>query len=446
LSTDVSSFESSFDAHSGGACPWCCRIAAEGPSNSLLHACDGGSADDWLWAPCAAELEPECPAAAADVLAHFQWHWQRRQPVVVRNVKGKAEWTQDLLGKLLQRSTYTVQKVDGSALRCADKGQRFLTSLYDGGGELLRVSDFPKTTSMMKLAPRLCADFLDSLPFKAYTNPNSVLNLVSHMPPDAVVKPDLGPKLYAASGRPEERGDGDSLTLLHQDMADAVNVLLQTGSGGGEASVCAGPWATNYAELSSEAYADSLLRSAQLQSAFPWLKLMPDVRQPVTVGAFSNGPAGAVWHLFRTSDRLALNGWLLARAAAEKASDTPREVFARPPAYYEPGSNPVHSQAFFLTSSELQALENETGIRPWTVEQRTGDAVFIPAGCPHQVRNLVGCVKLAVDFVSPESLRECAVLTTEFAADKIPDKLQAKTILLCAAQKAAQALGHNVYT
>ena len=28
------------------------------------------------------------------------------------------------------------------------------------------------------------------------------------------------------------------------------------------------------------------------------------------------------------------------------------------------------------------------GIEPWTFIQKVGDAVFIPAGCPHQVRNL----------------------------------------------------------
>lgn len=29
-----------------------------------------------------------------------------------------------------------------------------------------------------------------------------------------------------------------------------------------------------------------------------------------------------------------------------------------------------------------------SGIEPWTFVQKLGDAVFIPAGCPCQVRNL----------------------------------------------------------
>ena len=28
------------------------------------------------------------------------------------------------------------------------------------------------------------------------------------------------------------------------------------------------------------------------------------------------------------------------------------------------------------------------GIEPWTFVQKLGEAVFIPAGCPHQVRNI----------------------------------------------------------
>lgn len=33
------------------------------------------------------------------------------------------------------------------------------------------------------------------------------------------------------------------------------------------------------------------------------------------------------------------------------------------------------------------SIECLAGIEPWTFEQAYGEAVFIPAGCPHQVRN-----------------------------------------------------------
>ena len=46
---------------------------------------------------------------------------------------------------------------------------------------------------------------------------------------------------------------------------------------------------------------------------------------------------------------------------------------------------------------------NFSGVEPWTFEQKLGEAVFIPAGCPpHQVRNLK--VKLEVINFLPTCL------------------------------------------
>ena len=77
-------------------------------------------------------------------------------------------------------------------------------------------------------------DFLEALPVRAYTDPrltSSLLNLASALlPPDNPT--DLGPKCYVAYGRvAEAQGEGDSVTKLHFDMADAVNLLLHTDPG-----------------------------------------------------------------------------------------------------------------------------------------------------------------------------------------------------------------------
>merc|ERR1712037_863241 len=63
-----------------------------------------------------------------------------------------------------------------------------------------------------------------------------------------------------------------------------------------------------------------------------------------------------------------------------------------------------------------------------------GDVVFIPAGAPHQVRNVHNCIKIAEDFVTPENLEWCFMLTEEFRHlsdhhSNHEDKLQIKNIL-----------------
>lgn len=45
-----------------------------------------------------------------------------------------------------------------------------------------------------------------------------------------------------------------------------------------------------------------------------------------------------------------------------------------------------------------------------------GEVVLIPAGCPHQVRNLYPSIKLAMGFVSPESAASCVKLASGFRA------------------------------
>ncbi|KAG8836209.1 hypothetical protein FRC17_008945 [Serendipita sp. 399] len=76
--------------------------------------------------------------------------------------------------------------------------------------------------------------------------------------------------------------------------------------------------------------------------------------------------------------------------------------------------DPIHSQHFYLTPALRKKLFEKYGVKSWRIWQKPGDAVFIPAGCAHQVCNLADCVKVAVDFVSPENLDRCSQLTQEF--------------------------------
>ena len=43
------------------------------------------------------------------------------------------------------------------------------------------------------------------------------------------------------------------------------------------------------------------------------------------------------------------------------------------------------AQTFYLTQVHCRMLKEEEGVEAWCFEQHANEAVFIPAGCPHQV-------------------------------------------------------------
>ncbi|XP_010507147.1 PREDICTED: lysine-specific demethylase JMJ25-like [Camelina sativa] len=103
--------------------------------------------------------------------------------------------------------------------------------------------------------------------------------------------------------------------------------------------------------------------------------------------------------------------------------------------------HPIHDQTFFLSKSQQKQLKEK--FEPWTFEQHLGEAVFIPAVCPHQVGNRHSCIKVALDFISPENAEEYVRLTQEFR--RLPrdhraseDKLELKKLVLHAASSATK--------
>lgn len=179
----------------------------------------------------------------------------------------------------------------------------------------------------------------------------------------------------ASSDTPGTRGT----TCLHMDMADAVNVML-------------------YAALT------------------------PDGK-----------PGGAIWHIYNASDTGKIREFLRAKVKARHDGD------------------PIHSQKIYLDCTLRAELYNRTRVKSYLVYQVPGDAVFIPAGCAHQascffldpttavtwryqVCNLADCIKVAIDFVSPENISRCETLTKEFREENRrsqwkEDVLQLRTMM-----------------
>uniref|UniRef100_K3YQ92 JmjC domain-containing protein n=1 Tax=Setaria italica TaxID=4555 RepID=K3YQ92_SETIT len=481
-----------------------------------------------------------CPVATGiqdDDLAHFQMHWAKGEPVVVSDV---------------------LQLTSGLSWEpMVEINIHMFFSGYTTGRahprthwpEMLKLKDWPPSSSFDKRLPRHGAEFISALPFPEYTDPRyGPLNLAVKLPA-GVLKPDLGPKTYIAYGFHKELGRGDSVTKLHCDMSDAVNILTHTAEVTCQTNLCqiekiqkamrAQDVQELYGGLESSMelrlsqspieYRDKAVDEARDSredndankcsftgldiNALPpddsegdtrdevlypesvsrsKLEQCPDrsnevntshkthngchfssddigmgqhgkrfrggtlnevgtesqeekpekvdcngtdkkqiskgIQEKAVVGEGSEqqNTGGALWDIFHREDSEKLQDYL------RKHSSEFRHIHCNP---VKQVIHPIHDQTFYLTAEHKRKLKEEYGVEPWTFEQKLGEAVFIPAGCPHQVRNLKSCIKVALDFVSPENIGECVKLTGEFR--RLPsshkaneDKLEIKKMAL----------------
>ncbi|GAU18062.1 hypothetical protein TSUD_51730 [Trifolium subterraneum] len=397
------------------------------------------SSDNFLYCPRAVDLHNED-------LRHFQWHWSKGEPVIVSNVlecTSGLSWEPLVMRRAFcQRGTAKNKSapLDAKAIDCSDwsEGDINIHQFFNGytNGRLdrhgwpqvLKLKDWPSSKFFEESLPRHFAEFISSLPFKEYTSPfKGVLNLAVKLP-DGVQKPDMGPKTYIAYGFDQELGRGDSVTKLHYDMSDAVNVL------------------THIAKV--ELKSDNTGATTKLTKKH----LKQDKRE---LHIYGDNQDGALWDIFRREDVPKLEEYLkkhFREFSHVHCSPSMQNIvlgalfsllsqFIVPsvflPAWQHPVIHPIHDQTSYLTSEHKRKLKDEYGIEPWTFIQKLGDAVFIPAGCPHQVRNLKSCIKLGFDFVSPESVGECFRLTEEFRQLPVNhrcarDKLEVKKMTLYA--------------
>ncbi|XP_024633356.1 lysine-specific demethylase JMJ25 [Medicago truncatula] len=288
--------------------------------------------------------------------------------------------------------------------------------------EMLKLKDWPPSDEFENLLPRHCDEFIHCLPFQEYSDPRSgILNLATKLPPH-VIKPDLGPKTYIAYGTREELGRGDSVTKLHCDIADAVNILTHiTEVKLTEDQLCA------IKKIKSAHKAQDIKEGRAQDNRGPFV---PSITKEISE------TAGALWDIFKREDTAKLEAYL------QKHCKEFRHTFFSP---VEKVIHPIHDQCFYLTFDHKKKLEKEFGVVPLTFEQKLGEAVFILAGCPHQVRNLKSCTKIAADFVSPENVDICMLLTEEFR--RLPknhrareDKLELKNMIIYAADQVVEEL------
>lgn len=238
-----------------------------------------------------------------------------------------------------------------------------------------KLKDWPPSADFSTAFPKLFQDFESALPFPSYTARKGTLNLAAHFP-EKYNAPDLGPKMYNAYPAPDflpqpggensQSHDVKGTTNLHLDLTDAMNIMLFSAGG---------------------------------------------TLAPASSTTAKGIPAcGAIWDIFPPSASLGIRTYLNSTAYRE----------SHPGAVIQ--DDPIHRQCYYLTETDLTTLSSEYGVQSHRIFQQPGEAVFVPAGCCHQVRNRKSCVKVAVDFLTPENVVVCKGLIEE--ARRMADKFR----------------------
>ncbi|KAJ8405526.1 hypothetical protein AAFF_G00319990 [Aldrovandia affinis] len=351
----------------------------------------------------------------------FRECWKQGQPVLVSGIHKK------LKGNLWRPEAFSLefgdQDVDLVNCRnCAIISDVKVRDFWDGfqviskrlqGADgqpmVLKLKDWPPGEDFRDMMPTRFDDLMDNLPLPEYTKRDGRLNLASRLP-NFFVRPDLGPKMYNAYGLTSSEDRKVGTTNLHLDVSDAVNVMVYVGIPEGEGNFEQEPAPNGCAEVITtieEGDVDEMTKR----------RIYEAKEKP-----------GALWHIYAAKDAEKIRE-LLRKVGEEQGQENP------------PDHDPIHDQSWYLDQVLRRRLLEEYGVQGWAIVQFLGDAVFIPAGAPHQVHNLFSCIKVAEDFVSPEHVKHCFRLTQEFrhlsnTHSNHEDKLQVKNIIYHAVKDA----------
>lgn len=234
---------------------------------------------------------------------------------------------------------------ENAAVRLCDKQNKPM---------LLKLKDWPPSEDFAITLPNRFEDLMNCLPLNEYTHRNGKFNLASRLP-ECFVRPDLGPKMYTAYGNAGSTDQNVGTTNLHLDISDAVNVMVYVAV------------TKNCKEKDSDWYLKEAVKVIQESGCDDLTKKR----------LFEKGETpGALWHIYHSSDANSIRD-LLNKVAVEQG--TPLEKC----------SDPIHDQSHYLNDYLRKRLFREYGVKGYAIVQCYGDAVFIPAGAPHQVYYMI---------------------------------------------------------
>ncbi|XP_058073143.1 lysine-specific demethylase JMJ28-like isoform X4 [Magnolia sinica] len=376
-------------------CPFCVGMhdQAMGFDGNLREAAAREeSYDNYLYCPTAKDLQGED-------LEHFQKHWIKGQPVVVRNVlhdKSDLSWDPSVFFHPLLERNSTNHGNDMKSVKATDCLDWCEVNVLTHATEVIIPPE--QLIKIEKLKRRHRAQDEREFLRRTVSVPEVVDGVKQESSVVVVEEPDVVD--------PEDVTGRESTLLRGAAGVSCLSAVIQRPKeyeiGAKEEKMLdAGEYGTDIesqkecSSTQSSEISDDGEKAAQEESRGSTLSFG---KESIAKSC------GVRWDVFRREDVPKLQAYL------RKHSNEFRHTYCSP---VEHSAHPIHDQSFFLDTTHKRRLKEEFYIEPWTFDQHVGEAVLVPAGCPYQTRNLKSCMNVALDFVSPENVSECIRLIDE---------------------------------
>ncbi|KAG8365455.1 hypothetical protein BUALT_Bualt18G0106600 [Buddleja alternifolia] len=445
-----------------------------------------GFKENYLYCPCAKDLHQE-------TIEHFQNHWGKGHPVIVRNVLRNStsfSWDPVIMfcSYMEKKSSESCNENGMKATNCLDwceveihRKRIFMGSLEKRTHasmqqKVLKFKAWLSSHLFQKQFPVHYNEIISALPLPEYINPLfGVLNVGVKLPKQSP-KPDLGPCVHFSYGGPEELMQADYLSKLCYESHDTVNILAYaTDAPISPEQICKIENLMKKYKAGNHSHGQSFSNSSDqkgkssLQSEDTGESSLQDIGEKIQLPNgieklpfYSGDPLKDQMPIVE-NDNLSddsesdAEASILCSGSIERSEDSDEyfqgeeiqsscssedkrgtdscgaqwDIFRRQDVpklleYLKKHSNelgsgsscskhvhPILDQNFFLDAYHKLRLKDEFDIQPWTFEQCRGEAIFIPAGCPYQVRKIKSCVNVVLDFISPENAAHCIQLNEE---------------------------------
>jgi len=372
----------------------------------------------WLDNGCVLRLEGNTDTSAAVDL--FQEIWSRGQPVVVTNATKSLNinkwYPNGLNDDFGDEQVELIDVKTGNSL-----GEHSLKRFLDGYNTVLkrpkdengkpvvaRIFGWPGSSGdeFKDILPDRSSEFLEVLPVPCYTGRAAPLNLAASLP-DTFARAEVGPRAFITYG---DVSDTKPSTALLVERADSV-------------IVCVHAQIPKNDDLDPEEFRAKAVKIMETLGC-----------DTASIKQNSNKTPAAIWTIFHPSDGDKIRDLL--NKISSKDQDQKR------PLNYDP----FLEENVVLDDLLTKRLKDEYDVKPYVITQFQGEAIFIPAGSPRQVKHLQSVISLESDFVSPENVSQSFFMYRQLRhlcdsqKQPIVDKLSVKNLIFHSVKNAVATL------